>query len=165
LGAFHESARLLRPGGRLIVQVPNLRSIRGRLAPMEDAPRHLYFFSPRPLGGYGRRVGLRLDRIDQVTDLFAGASGRDALRYLVARALGKSTDEFFRIYRTPRGKRFRTWPATSVCLAATGLSARILIPDWLVRLARVSGEIVAVYSKPGLGARVTGSNRDVAGSL
>lgn len=152
--AFEESARLLRPGGRLIVQVPNLRSIHGRLAPMEDVPRHLFFFSPEPLTAYGRRAGLRLERVEHVTDLFSGASGREALRYWAARALGKSTGEFFRIYRTPRAERFRNWPLTSVVLTGAGLVGRILIPDWLVRFARISGQIVVVFSKPGVAADV-----------
>lgn len=157
--AFEESARLLRPGGRLVVQVPNLRSIRGRLSPFEDVPRHLYCFSPGPLAAYGRRAGLLVETVDHVTDLFSGASGREALRYWAARALGRSTGEFFRIYRTPRAERFRRWPSTSVVLAGAGLAGRILVPDWLVRAARISGEIVVVFRKPPAHAEAQGPAR------
>lgn len=148
LAAFRECARLLRPGGRLVVQVPNLRSLRGRFGRAEDVPRHLYFFSPGPLAAYGERVGLTLDGIDHVTDLFSGASGRDTFRYWSVRAAGKSTEEFFRIYRAPRAARFRMWPATSVLFAAAGAVSRVLVPDWLVRATRTSAEIVATFSKP-----------------
>jgi SAM-dependent methyltransferase len=146
--AFAESARMLKPGGRLILEVPNFRSIRARVARMEDVPRHLYFFSPGTLRRYGDEAGLQLASVRHVTDLFSGASGREAIRYWTARALGKSTDDFYRIYRTPRNERFRTWPLTAVVLAAGGLAGRILLPDWLVRTARLSGEMVAVFSKP-----------------
>jgi hypothetical protein len=66
----------------------------------------------------------------------------------MARALGKSTREFFDIYRTPKRERFRRWPVTSVALTGAGLAGRVLIPDWLVRVARISGQVVAVYTKP-----------------
>jgi SAM-dependent methyltransferase len=146
--AFIESARLLKPGGQLIIEVPNFRSIRARVARMEDVPRHLYFFSPQTLREYGNVGGLRLQTLKHVTDLFSGASGREAIRYWAARALGKSTDDFYRIYRTPRSERFVTWPLTAIVLAASGLAGRILLPDWLVRTARLSGEVVAIFSKP-----------------
>jgi SAM-dependent methyltransferase len=146
--AFVESARLLKPGGRLVIEVPNFRSVRARVGRMEDVPRHLYFFTPRTLGRYGGEAGLELTTIKHVTDLFSGASGREAARYWAARALGKSTDEFYGIYRAPRAERFRRWPLTATAMTAAGFGARLLMPDWLVRAARVSGEVVAIYRKP-----------------
>jgi len=151
-GAFAECVRLLCPGGLLIVQVPNLRSIHGRIARMEDVPRHLYFFSPRTLAQYAKLAGFRLEKVSHVTAGFSGASGREALRYWLARGLGKSTAEFFSMYRSPRRKRFRTWPVSSAVLAGAGLVGRVLVPDWLVRGARISGQIVAEFRKPGAGA-------------
>ena len=145
--AFLESARLLKPGGRLIIEVPNFRSIRARVARMEDVPRHLYFFSPLTLRRYGDVAGLQLTLLKHVTDLFSGASGREASRYWVARALGKTTDDFYRIYRAGRSERFRRWPLTASAMTAAGAGARLLLPDWLVRKARLSGEVVAIYRK------------------
>jgi SAM-dependent methyltransferase len=146
--AFAESVRLLKPDGRLIIEVPNFRSIRARIARMEDVPRHLYFFSPATLRRYGDEAGLQLTFLKHVTDLFSGASGREAARYWVARALGKSADDFYRIYRARSKERFRTWPLTASAMTAAGVSARLLVPDWLVRAARLSGEVVAIYRKP-----------------
>jgi SAM-dependent methyltransferase len=145
--AFQVCERLLRPGGKLLVQVPNLRSIAARFGLQEDVPRHLYFFSEKTLQGYGERTGLILDRVIHTTDLFGG-SGRDALRLAFARATGRSVAEFFEIYRTPRKQRFRRWPVLAVALAVVGAVERVLLTDWLVRKARVSGQIVAEFHKP-----------------
>ena len=144
--AFAASARLLRTGGVLILQVPNLRSIQSRWALLEDVPRHLYFFSEKTLRAYGERVGLRLRRVVHTTDLFGG-SGRGVLRLLLVRALGKSVDEFFAVWRTPRRERFRRWPLLTT--AWTGVSAveRVVLTDRLIRLARVSGQIVVEFEK------------------
>jgi 2-polyprenyl-3-methyl-5-hydroxy-6-metoxy-1,4-benzoquinol methylase len=143
---FRECSRLLRPGDRLIVQVPNLRSIQSRWALQEDVPRHLYFFSPKALPAYGRKVGLELERITHTTDLFGG-SGRGILRLALFRALGHSVPEFFEIWRTPRPDRFRRWPILAVAWTGVAAVEQILLADRVVRLARVSGEIVAEFVK------------------
>ncbi|MDP9270168.1 MAG: class I SAM-dependent methyltransferase [Chloroflexota bacterium] len=111
--AFEISARLLRPGGRLILQVPNLRSIYARWALQEDVPRHLYFFEPRTLRRYGEMRGLKLARVHHTTDLFGG-SGRGVLRLALVRASGGTTTDFFELWRLPRRKRFRRRPALAM---------------------------------------------------
>ena len=147
--AFAACARLLRPGGVLIVQVPNLNSIHARWARLEDVPRHLYFFTPGALRRYADRVGLELSRIVHTTDLFGG-SGRGALRLAFVRALGKSTEEFFEIWRTPKRERFRRWPALTVGWTAVSAVEHVLLADTVVRLARLSGQIVVEIRKPGV---------------
>ena len=102
---------MLAPGGRLIIQVPNLRSIWARWALQEDIPRHLHFYSPRTLRAYAERHGLELERVTHTTDLFGG-SGRGVLRLGLMRALGRSVDDFFEVYRTPARERFRRWPCS-----------------------------------------------------
>jgi SAM-dependent methyltransferase len=145
--AFAACAGLLRPGGLLIVQVPNLNSIHARWARLEDVPRHLYFFTPGVLGRYADSVGLELSRVVHTTDLFGG-SGRGALRLAFVRALGKSTEEFFEIWRTPKRERFRRWPALTVGWTAVSAVEHVLLADPLVRLARLSGQIVVEIRKP-----------------
>jgi 2-polyprenyl-3-methyl-5-hydroxy-6-metoxy-1,4-benzoquinol methylase len=144
---FLSAARLLRPGGELILQVPNLRSIYSRWALQEDVPRHLYFFTPQTLRAYADRSGLRLERVVHTTDLFGG-SGRGVLRLLLLRALGRSIPEFFEVWRTPRRERFRRWPLLMPAwMVASGIE-RLLRADWVVRTLRISGQVVCYLRKP-----------------
>jgi SAM-dependent methyltransferase len=144
--AFSEASRLLRPGGRLIVQVPNLRSIYARWARQEDVPRHLYFFDESSLRAYGNAVGLELVEVTHTTDLFGG-SGRGVLRLALVRALGGSTSDFFRVWRTPRVGRFRRWPLFSLAWTVVAGAERVLLTDWLVRRTRLSGQVVGEFVK------------------
>ena len=144
--AFRECARLLRPGGLFVVQVPNLRSIYSRWAKQEDVPRHLYFFTEKTLRAYGGSVGLDLTRVWHTTDLFGG-TGRGVLRLALLRALGRSTLEFFEIWRTPRHERFRRWPLLAATWTGVAAVERVLLADWVVRAARISGQIVAQFEK------------------
>jgi SAM-dependent methyltransferase len=145
--AFARAASLLRPGGTLVIQVPNLRSIHTRWALLEDVPRHLYFFSPPVLRRYGVDAGLELERVAHTTDLFGG-SGRGVLRLALVRASGGSVADFFAFWRTPRRERFRRRPVLAAAWTATAAVERVLLADWLVRTARISGQIVATFRKP-----------------
>jgi SAM-dependent methyltransferase len=157
-GAFEACRRLPRPGGRLIIQVPNLRSIQSRWARQEDVPRHLYFFSERTLRAYGERAGLVLDKIVHTTDLFGG-SGRGILRLALVRSLGRSIDDYFEMYSVGRRERFRRWPATAVFCTGVGLLERLILSDRLVRAARISGQIIAYFHKPSDGVGISGSEQ------
>jgi SAM-dependent methyltransferase len=145
--AFRACARLLRPGGRLVVQVPNLRSIQSRWARQEDIPRHLYFFTEDTLRGFGDAAGIPLERVTHTTDLFGG-SGRGVLQLGLIRAVGRSTNDYFEMYTIPRRERFRRWPVLASACTAVGLVERVLISDRLVRSARISGQVVAYFKKP-----------------
>jgi SAM-dependent methyltransferase len=61
--ALHKAARLLRPGGVLVVRVPHMESIGARLFGRYwaglDAPRHLYVYPRHVLGSMMREAGLR----------------------------------------------------------------------------------------------------------
>jgi SAM-dependent methyltransferase len=65
--AVARAANLLRPGGRLVVSVPNVESLQARIGGERwfhlDLPRHLFHFSPRSLTALVRRTGLRVARI------------------------------------------------------------------------------------------------------
>jgi SAM-dependent methyltransferase len=145
--AFAACARMLRPGGELVVQVPNLNSVWSRGARQEDVPRHVYFFTARTLRQFGRIAGLRLRKVVHTTDLFGG-SGRGVLRLALVRAVGGSTSDFFEMWRTPRRERLRRWPLLTQAWLAAAAVEEIVLSDWLVRTARISGQIVAYFDKP-----------------
>lgn len=145
-GAFRESARMLRGGGQLVIQVPNLHSIASRVALQEDVPRHLHFFSEPVLRRYGDRVGLRLVEVVHTTDLFGG-SGRGVLQLWLVRALGGTPRDYFRVMSLPARERLRCYPVATLVLAAVKRLESVLLPDVLVRALRISGQIVARYVK------------------
>jgi SAM-dependent methyltransferase len=149
--AFAECARLLRPGGKLVAQVPNLTSAFSRWSRQEDIPRHLYFFSRPTLKTYARVAGLDVVDFIHTTDLFGG-SGRGVGRLWLMRVLGKSADDFFAVLNLRRRERFRRRPLLAVPWTLVAAVERVVLADWLVRRARISGQVVAVFAKPG-GAR------------
>jgi SAM-dependent methyltransferase len=151
--AFAECARLLRPGGRLVIQVPNLRSVHGRLSRQEDVPRHLFFFAPPTLRRYAEGNGLSLTRVVHTTELFGG-SGRGVLTLAAMRALGRSTSQFFDMYYTPRAQRYRRWWPYAPAWVAAAAVERVLLSDRFVRAARISGQIVVHFEKPAGSERV-----------
>jgi 2-polyprenyl-3-methyl-5-hydroxy-6-metoxy-1,4-benzoquinol methylase len=61
----------LRPGGLLLIGVPNFGSIEARLFGRRwyslDAPRHLYQFTPATVAATVERAGLEVERIDHST--------------------------------------------------------------------------------------------------
>jgi SAM-dependent methyltransferase len=138
--AFKACAKMLSPDGRLIVQVPNARSIFFH-ARQEDVPRHLYFFTPKTLERYADESGLDLIRVHHTTDLFGG-TGRGILRLWLVRLWGRSQDEFFEVWRTPRRERFKRWPLLAFAWTAIAMLERAILTNWLVRTLRVSGQIV-----------------------
>jgi SAM-dependent methyltransferase len=68
--ALDRAADLLRPGGRIVISVPNIDSLQARFGGEQwfhlDLPRHLFHFSPRSLSAIVERAGLRVVRIGHV---------------------------------------------------------------------------------------------------
>jgi SAM-dependent methyltransferase len=68
--ALVKAAGLLRPGGRLVVSVPNNESLQARLGGEDwfhlDLPRHMFHFGPRSLAAMASSAGLRVERIGHI---------------------------------------------------------------------------------------------------
>jgi SAM-dependent methyltransferase len=146
-GAFARVADLLRPGGRFVLQVPNLRSINARYARLEDVPRHLYFFNKTTLRRYGTAAGMELECFVHTTNLYGG-SGRGVSQLALTRLTGGSVDEFFDFYKTPRRQRFERRPVFATMWTALAAFERVFLSDAVVRALRISGQVVATYVKP-----------------
>lgn len=86
------TAKLLAPGGRVFVLVPNFRSIPAQFMRHDDVPRHLLMFTPRTLSRAAETSGLRVCRIVFSDDIFSGST-RGFLNFAVKRLLGESYDE------------------------------------------------------------------------
>ena len=67
LGAVVRAVDLMRPGGRLVISVPNVDSLQARFGGERwfhlDLPRHLFHFGPRSPSALVERAGLRVVRI------------------------------------------------------------------------------------------------------
>ena len=67
LASLVEAQRLLVPGGRLVVAVPNFESLQAAWAGRDwfhlDLPRHLFHFTPRSLAALLVRAGFRVQRV------------------------------------------------------------------------------------------------------
>jgi 2-polyprenyl-3-methyl-5-hydroxy-6-metoxy-1,4-benzoquinol methylase len=75
-----EARRIIKPGGSLVVQVPNAASYQARMFHGKwfalDAPRHRYHFTPQTLNALLHETGFKLYR----TTLFSKAHNAHALR-------------------------------------------------------------------------------------
>jgi SAM-dependent methyltransferase len=109
VGLLRCLARLLQPGGRAFVLVPNFRSLPARLMRHDDVPRHLVMFTPATLSRAAAAAGLRVRRTVFSDDIFSGST-RGVLNFLVKRACGESYDEILVQNRSPQEwHRFSEW--------------------------------------------------------
>jgi SAM-dependent methyltransferase len=117
MGALAHAAESLKPGGRLLVSVPNLDSLQARLGGDDwfhlDLPRHLFHFTPRSLTTLVERAGFRVDRISylypevEVIGLVQTALNR----------LGIENDLLYRFAKRDPAVRFGPGVVASLALA------------------------------------------------
>jgi 2-polyprenyl-3-methyl-5-hydroxy-6-metoxy-1,4-benzoquinol methylase len=143
-GAFRECARLLKPGGKLVIQVPNLDSPVSRLPIKEDVPRHLYMYTPATLRKLGATASLKLDRVHHTPHLFGG-HGRGGAQYGVSRIAGQSLDEYFEMLHLTRPERFRRRPGLTAAWVAAAAAERVVLSSALVRALRMGNQIVCQF--------------------
>lgn len=99
IDVLKRTRELLAPGGRLIVLLPNFRSIPARFMRHDDVPRHLMMFTPRTLRRAAMLADLRVRRIVFSADIFSDST-RGVLNFLTKRLFGESYDEILRQNRS-----------------------------------------------------------------
>lgn len=134
---FVEAGRILRPGGKMVILVTNSESAYGRVAQLEDVPRHTYHYSARSLAGYGARAGLRLVDLQYRDDVFDGR-GFGSIGMLVGRMVG------FTWEREMLGS-LGWWQRLAMRIGRK-LDLVVFSPHWEAWLGR-SGIMVATYAK------------------
>ncbi|HMN95827.1 MAG TPA: methyltransferase domain-containing protein [Phycisphaerales bacterium] len=87
-----DAVRLLRPGGRLFVLVPNFRSIPARWLLHDDVPRHLLMFTPQTLRRLLVESGLEVRRLRCEQSIYSG-SVRGLLNLVAKRIAGERHEE------------------------------------------------------------------------
>lgn len=97
---LREVSRLLKPGGRAFVLVPNFNSIPAQFMRHDDVPRHLIMFTPRTLGRAAGLAGMDIRRVAFGDDIFSGHT-RGVLNYAWKLARGESIEEIVAQNREP----------------------------------------------------------------
>jgi 2-polyprenyl-3-methyl-5-hydroxy-6-metoxy-1,4-benzoquinol methylase len=89
LGEVH---RLLKPGGRVVLLVTNIKSIPGRIMRHDDVPRHTTMFSRCTITKMLELSGLQINKIHFGNDIFSGST-RGLLNYLLKMLAGEKIDD------------------------------------------------------------------------
>lgn len=134
---FVESARVLKPGGKLVILVTNAESAFGRMAQAEDVPRHTYHYSRRTLARYGAECGLDLQSVAYRDDIFDGR-GIGSARLLIGKIAGFTWEKH--VLGTIRAYQRAAMRFGSL------VDKAVFAGHWEARLG-LSGIMVATYEK------------------
>jgi SAM-dependent methyltransferase len=124
--ALERAAALLRPGGTLIVSVPNNDSLQARLGGDAwlhlDIPRHLWHFTPASLARLVSRSGLRVVRIGH----FYPEMEAIGVIQTVLNRMGVEPDLLYRFAKRDRTVMLRPNVIVSLAVAATMLPVALV---------------------------------------
>lgn len=150
---------LLRPGGVLVVAVPNIESIQAKLAGKHwwglDVPRHLLHYSPRVLRRALTMVGLRVRRMNHFSFQYAPYALLHSLldRFFTRRHF---LSDFTKrtVPQDMRGLEYGYNIATMTAMAP--LLAPFCLMDSLISSAFARGGFIEAYAAKPLPARTRG---------
>jgi SAM-dependent methyltransferase len=92
LDMLREIQRILKPNGKLLVAVPNFKSIPAILMRHDDVPRHITMFTENTLKNILSASGLELNRVDFNSDLYGGKN-RGLINYLTKLVFGENIED------------------------------------------------------------------------
>jgi SAM-dependent methyltransferase len=102
---LRQAQRLLKPGGSVVILVPNFNSLPARFMYHDDIPRHITMFTKRTLGSMLRRAGFRPTEWTCGQDIYGG-SVRGWMNFLVKRLHGEPMPEIQAQNRIEGGGRW-----------------------------------------------------------
>lgn len=145
--ALSHAARLLVPGGLLVVAVPNAASLQARAFGDRwfalDLPRHLVHLSPAPLVSKIEALGLRVVR---VSHLRGGQVVFGWVHGLVGRFPGQP--DLYEVIRRGEARRFVQSPVRrAYTLAAAGVVLPVALAATAAEVTARSGGTICVQAR------------------
>jgi SAM-dependent methyltransferase len=146
---LREARRLIRPGGLLLVEVPNLACPGFRLLGTRDLcfdyPHHLFFFTPDSLGGLLGEAGFKVEEISHFSLEYSPFT---TLQNLLNVLPGRPNRLYQSLMNNRESLRLRKQPLTWLhwgLAAVLGLPALVLA---LAGLALPIGNTIRLYCRP-----------------
>ena len=145
--AVRHAAELLRPGGRLVISVPNIASLQARIGGDRwfhlDLPRHRMHFTPRSLSALVTRSGMKVDRIGH----FYPEMEAIGLVQSILNKTGTETDLLYRFAKRDPSAAFGPPVAASLAVAVVVAPAAI---TWtlVAPMLRTGASIQLVAHRP-----------------
>lgn len=156
LELVREIARVLKPKGEFVFNVPNFRSPGARWLHHEDYPRHVNFFTPDTVARLATACGLTVDALWFDDQLFALGS-RGLLEYTLRRRFRCALDAYLRTMRSREQLLRRAAMTRGARLREAGViwgTIRTLdyaiapVVDWLCRRTGFSGSMTVRLRRP-----------------
>ncbi len=143
--ALAEIGRILKPGGRLVISVPNIESLQAKIFGRNwihlDLPRHIYHFSPGSLSRALEDKGFTISDRRHFSAEY-GASG--LILSLGAALTGKGPDFF----NTLRGGQ-KKWKAYGIFVYSVFMAPLAAVFSTLEALLKRGGEVIVIARKSG----------------
>ncbi|MDQ8728349.1 class I SAM-dependent methyltransferase [Bradyrhizobium sp. LHD-71] len=124
-----QAHRLLRPGGTLIILVPNYNSLPARFMYHDDVPRHVTMFTPKTLGQLLEQEGFTAKSWECGQDVYGGST-RGWLNFLVKRLAGEPMGDI-----QAQNRSVERWHEFSRCIAGKERPIMKKIDDFDIWLA------------------------------